>query len=373
MPRRPIAVDLFAGYGGFSIGFEQGGFDLKTSVEIDPVHAAVHKFNLPNCVVLPCSISELTGNDIRELAGIGNQVIDCVIAGSPCQGFSLAGVRALDDSRNFLIKEFLRIVLELKPSYFVFENVKGLTVGEHRRFLDQLIEALLQNDYSIRSPWRILNAANYGVPQKRERLFLLGAKKGLPLPNYPTPLTRLPGDKKADPNLPPAPTCFDALGDLPEAEEFEALWNQDYVHIEDWKNLSNYAREMRCISENNWYFGYKRNWEPAILTCSRRTNHSQQTRDRFLSAERGKIEPISRFFKLAENGVANTLRAGTDAARGAHTSPRSIHYQSPRCITVREMARLHGCPDWVRPHGMALEKLEIRFPYHWQEQLLWKS
>ncbi len=350
MSRRPIAVDLFAGYGGFSLGFEQGGWDVKAAVEIDPVHAAVHKFNLPNCAVLPYSISDLTGKDIRKLSGIGNQTIDVIIGGPPCQSFSLEGLRALDDPRNLLVKEFLRIVLELKPSYFVFENVKGLTIGKQKLFLDQLIQAFNQNGYSIRSPWKILNAANYGVPQKRERLFLLGAKKGLPLPNYPYQSTRLPGDKKADPNLPLVATCFDALGDLPEAEDFEALLSEDFVSIKHWKTQSDYGREMRCLDEKSWYFGYKRIWNPHMLTCSRRTNHSQKTRDRFQATEPGKIEPISRFFKLAENGVANTLRAGTDSARGAYTSPRSIHYQSPRCITVREMARLHGCPDWVRPH-----------------------
>jgi DNA (cytosine-5)-methyltransferase 1 len=351
MSRRPIAVDIFAGYGGLSIGFEQGGFDLKAAVEIDPVHGCVHKFNLPNCVVIPRSISELTAKDIRELSGIGSQTIDCVIGGSPCQSFSLSGLRSLKDPRSLLMKEFLRIVLELKPSYFVFENVKGLTIGEHKRFLDELIEGFKQNGYSVLLPWKILNAANYGVPQKRERLFLLGAKKGLALPNYPSPSTRLPGDKKADPNLPHTPTCFDALGDLPEAEDFEELVRKDSVQIESWKTTSNYGKQMRCLDENSWHFGYRRNWNPSLLTSSIRTNHTQQTRARFSNAAPGKIEPISRFFKLAENGVANTLRAGTDATRGAHTSPRSIHYSYPRCITVREMARLHGCPDWIRLHS----------------------
>jgi DNA (cytosine-5)-methyltransferase 1 len=351
MPKRPIAVDIFAGYGGLSIGFEQGGFDVKSAIEIDPVHACVHKFNLPNCVVIPRSISELTGKDIRELSGIGSQAIDCVVGGSPCQSFSLAGLRSLDDPRSFLLKEFLRIVLELKPSYFVFENVKGLTVGEHKRFLDELIEGFNQNGYSVLLPWKILNAANYGVPQKRERLFLLGAKNGLPLPNYPSPSTRLSGDKKADLKLPLVSTCLDALGDLPEAENFDELWSKDYVKIKHWTNPRNYGREMRCLDENSWHFGYRRNWNPSLLTSSIRTNHTQQTRTRFEAAVPGKIEPISRFFKLAPDGVANTLRAGTDAARGGHTSPRSIHYSYPRCITVREMARLHGCPDWIRPHA----------------------
>jgi DNA (cytosine-5)-methyltransferase 1 len=87
-----------------------------------------------------------------------------------------------------------------------------------------------------------------------------------------------------------------------------------------------------------------------VLTSSMRTDHTDISRRRFSLTEPGKVEPISRFFKLPPNGVSNTLRAGTDASRGAFTSPRPIHYTYARCITVREMARLHGFPDWFRFH-----------------------
>lgn len=82
-----------------------------------------------------------------------------------------------------------------------------------------------------------------------------------------------------------------------------------------------------------------------------RTEHSEISRQRFRATPEGKVEPISRFFKLPSDGVSNTLRAGTDASRGAFTSPRPIHYKHPRCVTVREMARLHGFPDWFRFHA----------------------
>ncbi|MEH2390937.1 MAG: DNA cytosine methyltransferase [Nostoc sp.] len=348
--KRPIAIDLFAGAGGLSLGFEQAGFDVKAAVEIDPVHAAVHKFNFPYSVALPCSITELSGKDIRERTGIGNQNIEIIISGSPCQGYSYMGHRALDDPRNFLVKDFVRIVLELKPSYFVFENVKGLTIGEHKCFLHELIEIFSNNNYQILLPWKVINAAYYGIPQKRERLFLIGAKKGFILPEYPAPCSQLASAKLVNAILPLTPSCWDALKDLPEAEEFEELLYGDCVETEQWSNPSNYGREMRCLDDRSWHFGYRRNWNPLLLTSSIRTNHSQISRDRFHATEQGKKEPISHFFKLAENGIANTLRAGTDAAHGSHTSPRPIHYSRPRCITVREMARLHGFPDWFRFH-----------------------
>ncbi|MFN6519217.1 MAG: DNA cytosine methyltransferase [Nostoc sp. CreGUA01] len=348
--KRPIVIDLFAGAGGLSLGFEQAGFDVKAAVEIDPVHAVVHKFNFPHCVILPCSITELSGKEIRERTGIGNQNIETIISGSPCQGYSYIGRRALDDPRNFLVKDFIRIVLELKPSYFVFENVKGLTAGKHKYFLSELIETFSKNGYELRLPWKVLNAADYGVPQRRERLFLIGAKKGFVLPEYPMPSSKPLYETLTDSILIPTPSCLDALGDLPEPEEFEELLYSDSVETEKWSNPSNYAREMRCLDDKSWHFSYRRNWNPCVLTSSMRTNHSQISRDRFQATEQGKKEPISHFFKLAENGIANTLRAGTDAAHGAHTSPRPIHYSQPRCITVREMARLHGFPDWFRFH-----------------------
>ena len=111
---------------------------------------------------------------------------------------------------------------------------------------------------------------------------------------------------------------------------------------------SEYAAELRCLTNDAWHFGYARDWNPTILTSSARTVHTDISRRRFAETRPGAVEPISRFFRLPEEGVANTLRAGTDGARGAFTSPRPIHYRHPRCITVREMARLHGFPDWFR-------------------------
>ncbi len=346
--RRPVGVDLFAGAGGMSLGFEQAGFQIAAAVEIDPIHACVHEFNFPDCAVIPRSVKEVTGRMIREVAGIEGKV-DVVFGGAPCQGFSMIGKRILDDPRNSLVKDFVRIVTELDAEHFVFENVKGLTVGAHRGFLDELIQTFEDNGYSVRLPWSVLNAASYGVPQDRKRLFLLGSKKELRLPLYPDPTTSHPG-RHPEVHLNPGPTCGDALDDLPNADRFTSLHDNDEVNTTAWGNPSHYAREMRCLYEAAWHFGVPRIWNPEILTSSARTDHSQISRLRFTETPPGSVEPISRFFKLSQDGVSNTLRAGTDAARGAFTSPRPIHYRYARCITVREMARLHGFPDWFRFH-----------------------
>ena len=345
---RPIGIDLFAGAGGLSLGFEQAGFDVAAAVEIDPVHCAVHKYNFPRTAILPRPIEALTGAEIADAAGIGERQVDCVFGGAPCQGFSLIGHRALDDPRNGLVQDFVRIVAELKARTFVFENVRGLTVGRQRAFLDELVQEFSRAGYEVRVPWRVLNAAQFAVPQHRERLILLGARKGVSLPNYPAPFTNVAGGRQRIGSLPDGPTCADALGDLPDADGFEALLQSDSVGSAPFGEPSAYAAELRGLTNDAWHWGYVREWNPATLTSSARTEHTDISRRRFRETEQGTVEPISRFFKLAEAGVCNTLRAGTDGARGAFTSPRPIHYLHDRCITVREMARLHGFPDWFR-------------------------
>lgn len=349
LSNRPLAIDLFSGAGGMSLGFEQAGFDVTAAVEIDPIHAAVHKFNFPDCSVLPSSVTVLSGDLVRARAGIGSRTIDVVFGGAPCQGFSMIGQRAIDDPRNALVRDFTRLVQELDAKAFVFENVKGLTLGKHRRFLDELIEDFTRVGYDVLAAPKVLNAVDFGLPQHRERLFLMGVKHGERLPSYPLPLTRR-ADRNGDLRLGVGTTCHDALGDIPEAEDYSELLFSDEVATADWGIPSVYAKEMRCLSNDAWHFGYPRRWDASVLTSSMRTNHTDISRRRFGETAPGAAEPISRFFRLAAGGVSNTLRAGTDASRGAFTSPRPIHYGKSRCITVREMARLHGFPDWFRFH-----------------------
>jgi DNA (cytosine-5)-methyltransferase 1 len=347
---RPIAIDLFSGAGGLSLGLEQAGFDVVGAVEIDPIHACVHQFNFPDSVVIPQSVVGLTGAQIRERIGLSTKPVHLVAGGPPCQGFSLIGQRALDDPRNSLVLEFVRIVKELNADYFIFENVKGLTVGKQKHFLEEVIHTFERNGYLVRKPWQVLNAVSFGVPQDRQRLFLLGAKRGLSLACYPPPITFAAGTSQACLDLQAGPSCADALGDLPDVERFVELNSSDCVETQLSEHASSYAHELRCSELKSWHFGYMRKWNPSMLTSSARTEHTDISRRRFAETPPGLVEPISRFFRLPADGISNTLRAGTDSARGAFTSPRPIHYRDPRCITVREMARLHGFPDWFRLH-----------------------
>ena len=167
----------------------------------------------------------------------------------------------------------------------------------------------------------------------------------MPLPEYPKPLVL-----GAGPDSSPGPRCEDALDDLPEAEAYSELLRGDEVQSDAWGAPSPYAEQMRCLDDDAWRYGYRREWDCSLLTASARTAHTAISRRRFSETPPGTIEPVSRLFKLSRRGLSNTLRAGTDSARGAFTSPRPIHYAKPRCVTVREMARLHGFPDWFRFH-----------------------
>jgi DNA (cytosine-5)-methyltransferase 1 len=351
LTQRPIAIDLFAGAGGMSLGFEQAGFDVAAAVEIDPVHCAVHKFNFPDTVIIPRSVAGLSAKDLRAVAGIGQKTVDCVFGGPPCQGFSLIGQRVLDDPRNSLVLEFVRLVAEIEARTFVFENVKGLTVGKHRAFLDELVAAFDRAGYAVRLPWSVLDAARYDTPQHRQRLILFGARKGELVPDYPPPVCNAADERRPIAGLPPGPTCEAALGDLPDADIFPALVDSDTIYTDRFGKPSRFAASLRAQTNDAWHYGYVREWSPQLLTSSARTAHSDISRRRFAETTPGDVEPISRFFKLAADGLSNTLRAGTDGARGAFTSPRPIHYRYNRCVTVREMARLHGFPDWFRFHA----------------------
>lgn len=345
---RPLSVDLFAGVGGLSLGFEQAGFDVACAVEIDPVACAAHAYNFPNTPVICRSVEHVTGSDIRSAAGIGGREVAVVFGGSPCQGFSLIGKRSLDDPRNALVGHFMRLVLNIGPRYFVLENVKGLTIGKHKAFLDELVEGFAEGGYDVLVPWRVLNAASFGVPQHRERLFIIGARRGLPLPSYPVPVTRPAGGKgKHDPSLPFGPSVADAIMDLPDAEAFGALSDRDWVEAEHGPR-SIYAAVLRGEVDDPSDFSHPREWDRSLLTSSTTTVHTDVTRLRFSATVPGEVDPISRFLRLDPNGVCNTLRAGTGSERGAFTAARPIHPVHARCITVREMARLHSYPDWFR-------------------------
>jgi DNA (cytosine-5)-methyltransferase 1 len=262
----------------------------------------------------------------------------------------MIGKRALDDPRNALVHHFVRLVVELKASYFVFENVRGLTVGAHRKFLGEIIAEFRRHGYQVLEDYQVLNAAHHGVPQNRQRLFLMGARKGLPLPQYPEATHEVNrGDASGSLFRISTPTVWDALRDIPEADDFEELLHRDWVKAK-FKKPTVYSAPLRGDEDDPEDYSQPREFDATLLTSSLRTVHTGLSKKRFLETKAGETEPVSRFHKLDPHGVCNTIRAGTASDHGAFTSPRPIHPYSPRCITVREAARLHSYPDWFRLH-----------------------
>jgi len=352
--QRPIAVDLFAGVGGMTLGFEQAGFDVLASVEIDPIHCATHEYNFPMWTAICASVTNISGTEIREKSKIGDREVDIVFGGPPCQGFSMMGKRAFDDPRNQLVSHFMRLVKELNAKYFVMENVKGLTLGNHRQFLDEVIESFKENGYDILSPYQVLDASHFGVPQHRERLFLIGCRQGLQLPTYPSPITKPAKAKRISQNLvdlPDSPTVKEAIADLPDVTKHKELSDRDWCVATYRKPKSLYSEYLRNLKSDPHNLAYPRKYDAKLLTSSIGTVHGETSIARFRTTANGEVEKISRFLKLDPDGICNTLRAGTPSNRGAFTAPRPIHPEQPRCITVREAARLHSYPDWFRFHS----------------------
>lgn len=352
--RRPLAVDLFAGAGGLSLGLEQAGYEIAAAIEYDPIHAAVHEFNFPYGKTFASDVSKISGKQIREKSEIGDREIHLVAGGPPCQGISMIGRRAIDDPRNALLKEFVRLVLELKPRYFLMENVAGLMVGAHRQLIDEVVEMVdAEGEYRVVTPIKVLQAADYGTPQSRRRVILMGARKDLPLPEYPnathTPRT-LKGKLPKREKLPLGPSVLEAIGDLPDADAFDELLHDDNVAQVLYGKPSAYAAFLRGTKKDPTSFARPRPGPVDELSSSARTVHTKKSIVRFAAAEPGTTEKVSRFLRLHPEGISNTLRAGTASDRGAYTAPRPIHPTLPRVITVREAARLHGYPDWFRFH-----------------------
>jgi DNA (cytosine-5)-methyltransferase 1 len=371
--RRPIAIDLFAGIGGLALGFEQAGFDIAVAVEYDPVHAAVHAYNAPLTNVVCADISELSTSTLREEIqknrhiaeqGATSLDVDVIFGGPPCQGFSTIGKRLIDDKRNQLVFHFFRVIRDLRPKYFVMENVPGMNAGNHSSILQQLIDEFQAIGYHVALP-RVLNAAHYGVPQDRKRLFLLGARSDCLLPNYPyASVAAVPkrshisciANNVISDGLPTGPTVWDAIGDIPNLDDFDALLTTDEIWLAAndtarVNTMSRYARILYDIEPDLADYSYPRQWDRTLLTNSLRTVHTPLSIERFRNTLPGGTEPISRFYRLDAQGLSNTLRAGTGSERGAYTSPRPIHPFLPRVISVREAARLHSFPDWFRLHG----------------------
>ena len=228
--REFTATSLFCGAGGLDMGFDHAGFRTIWANDFDADACKTHQ-NWSNATVVCGDISKV------DYAAI--PVSDVILGGFPCQGFSLSGPRKIDDSRNVLYKHYVKLVRQNKPLAFIGENVKGLLTMGDGQIIDAIIADFAKCGYDVY--YKLVNAKNFGVPQDRERVIIVGFRKDLHIRSFELPETN--GETM---------TLREAIGDMPEAKP-EEVCNAPY--------------SPRYISRNR-----KRGWDEVSYTIPAMAN-----------------------------------------------------------------------------------------------------
>lgn len=329
-------IDLFAGVGGLSYGFSHlEEFEILVANEIEKDISIAYQLNHPNVNVLNCDISDLTKTALKKVLGKKN--IDIVVGGPPCQSYSTLGKRKMDDRAN-LFKQYNRILGMLQPKAFVFENVVGILSMDKGQLFKQIISEFEELGYVVKH--QVLNAVEFGVPQHRERVILVGFK-GENNYIYPTPTH---GEK-----LKPFVTLKEAIGDLLTIKSGE---KKDYYMNGIWNEFLEFVRfnsgdllEEHSSPKNGTH----------LIKIMEILKDGQSKND--LPEE---IRPKS--------GYGNTYaklwweRPSTTITRNfaCPSSSRCIHPRDSRAMSIREGARLQSFPDDYKFYGSdGMKRLEI--------------
>lgn len=306
------AIDLFCGCGGLSYGFEEAGFHILLGIDNDSKALETFELNHNGAKSICGDITQITyEEDIKPL--IGSQDIDVIIGGPPCQGMSLSGPRRFDDPRNKLYLSYIRLVQEIQPKAFVIENVPGLVGLFGGQIKDSILEKFTEMGYQIQ--YRILCAADYGVPQSRKRVVFVGTRSGEFL--YPEPNK----DKVS---------CSMALSDLPALEDELGDENLEYLT----QPQNEYQKMMRKNSK--------------VVRNHIAANHSERVKKIIsLVPDGGNYKSLPAEYINSRNfHVAWTRFASDKPAPTIDTGHRHhFHYKYNRVPTVRECARLQSFPD----------------------------
>ena len=228
-------ISLFSGCGGLDLGFIKAGMEIIWANDLYADAVETYKKNIGDHIVLK-SILDIKSNEIPECDG--------VIGGFPCQGFSLANTgRNVDDTRNFLYREFVRVIKDKKPKFFIAENVKGiLSLGKGKVF-KKILEDFSKCGYVVR--YQLFNAADYGVPQKRERVFIFGLRNDIDFDEMAFPPKPSHSKDSKNSKLKKWVTIGDALEKIPEPG------------MEDPKKIPNHTGTKFKL-KNNGYLGHRK-------------------------------------------------------------------------------------------------------------------
>lgn len=355
MNQSRIAIDLFAGAGGFGLGMEMAGFEVPLSLEIDAWACDTLRLNRPNMTVLQNDIRDFQSDTaIRAACSVCPNVI---FGGPPCQGFSIAGPAQKDpsDPRNSLFVNFARWVECLRPEAFVMENVKGL-LSRHNDNGEKVID-IIQNTfrdigYTLGEVW-VLNASGYGVPQVRERIFIVGTLNGSevapPLPTHQT--NRVEIEQQLIPfedfHPSPAVTLWDAISDLPALEAGEGSEEQSY-NAAPQTEFQGWSRNGSTILFNHVAMSHSRR----LVERFKHIGWGQSSAD--VSQEHGALQRNGHGVISGRSYDQNNRRLRPD--KPSHTIAASfyanfLHPFQHRNLTAREGARLQSFPDTYRFAG----------------------
>ena len=324
-------IDLFCGAGGFSLGAHLAGFSMALAVDRDPILTSAFTRNFPATKLLLADLSSTSGKTLLSAAEVTSGEDIGVIGGPPCQGFSLMGKRNISDSRNELLHHYFRLVAEIRPKFFIMENVPGLLLGQVRRLLDDSMGRV--TGYGILGPVKV-NANDYGAATNRDRVIIVGLRNAGAIPE-----SALQDRIRAT-----RATVADAIRDLPNPRKSgTGLYRKV-------KMLSSYAMSARAQHRTLGDESIKALIVAGRVTGLYPTQHTVSVIRRFSAVTPGKSDSISRCPRLSWNSPAPTLRAGTGPDHGSFQSVRPLHPEQPRVITVREAARLQGFPDWFDFH-----------------------
>lgn len=327
MESEPSVVELFAGAGGLMLGLEQAGFRTIAANEIHPHPCMTLRRNFQDTPVIQAPIQSLSGSDFLAAAGLDPRKkpeIDLIAGGPPCQGFSTAGLKDPNDPRNTLIGDFIRIVADLRPRFFLMENVTGLVTRRGGAFFNNVQTELDELGYKF--DFSILYAPDYGVPQMRKRLIVLGAREEVP-PPHPLPSHRSPDDQSSlfFDDAPEYVTCGDAIGDLPPIGPGEIATSYDR------DPSTSYQHRMRAGSDVLFNHQASRHRPEIVATYALVKPGGNWMQ---LPPElRGGKQGVQRW---PINGIARTIT----------TAPEDfLHPTLNRIPTIRELARIQSFPD----------------------------
>lgn len=316
----PLGIDIFSGAGGLSLGAEMAGFQVKFAVEKDKSAAATYRNNHPNTHVLEDDIHNINPHDYLQ----SNEHVSIVFGGPPCQGFSFSNTmsRNMDNPNNSLFEEFLRFVHEIRPDWFLFENVEGFAHFEEGKIQHLVEERFREMGYEVFP--KILWASDYGVPQHRNRFFMVGNRLGINF-EYPKPF-----DTKI--------TVNDAIGDLPDLANGQQVDSLSYKLPAN--KASQYARMLRKGSRRSRQNYVSRNADYVI----ERYAHIKQGQN-----WKAIPEDLMQNYANKQNchsGIYRRLSADEPSVViSNYRKNMLIHPFQDRGLSVREAARLQSFPD----------------------------